>query len=57
MQKSGVNPVPGPAPPVRHLAKKIYTPQVLAYTYTSVLETIQKPLLVKAQTAFKITKK
>jgi len=96
MQKSGVNPVPGPAPHVRHLAEKFctpneyfttsncvfnfkflalvvseiirgpkftlrglrppdapretfwHTPQVIAYIYTSVSETIWKPPLVKA---------
>jgi len=50
MQTSGVNPVPGPAPAVRHLAENLDTPQVHAYTYTSVSETIRKPPLVKAQT-------
>jgi len=98
------NPVPGPAPPVRHLAEKFCTrneyfttsncvfnfnflalvvseiiggpkltlrglrppdaprgklwhTQVLAYTYTSVSETIRKPPLVKAQTALENNKK
>jgi len=98
------NPVPGPAPPVRHLAEKFCTwseyfttsncvfnvnflalvvseiiggpkftlrglcpgrpmwkilthPQILAYTYTSVSETIRKPPLVKAQTALETIEK
>jgi len=53
MQKFCVNLVPGPALPVRHLAENLDTFQVLAYTYTSVSETIRKLPLIKAQTAFK----
>jgi len=53
MQKFCVNLVPGPALPVRHLTENLDTFQVLAYTYTSVSETIRKLPLIKAQTAFK----
>jgi len=44
-------------PPDAPREKKIWHPQVLAYTYTSVSETIRKSPLVKVQTALKNKKK
>ena len=46
----------GLCPPDAPSGKILTHPEVLAYTYTSVSETIRKPPLVKAQTALKNNK-